>query len=165
MPIFCGSTTFQIFDLMPTFNFFFSIHTDYLAVWKSYERFKTGIRARFQTRVPHQGKLNSQFSIDVCAYQSVEEFYTCSFTSQRMSIDSQNRAARIVTNSPYDSPALPLIKSLGWLAIRELIDFETSKMVYNCLNALAQDYMRNMFQKVSEATNRQQRNSKIDLIA
>ena len=75
----------------------------------------------------------------------------------------QNRAARIVTNSPYDTSALPLIKSLGWLTIRELIDFETSKMVYKSLNALAPDYLRNIFQKVSEATNRQLRNSNTDL--
>ena len=67
------------------------------------------------------------------------------------------------TNSPYDASALPLIGSLGWLTIRELIDFETSKMVYKSLNAIAPDYLRNLFQKVSEATNRQLRNSKTDL--
>ena len=75
----------------------------------------------------------------------------------------QNRAARIVTNSPYDASALPLIGSLGWQTIRELIDFETSKMVHKALNALAPDYLRNIFQKVSEATNRPLRNSKTDL--
>ena len=75
----------------------------------------------------------------------------------------QNRAARIVTNSPYDASALPLIGSLGWLTIKELIDFETSKMVYKSLNVLAPDYLRDIFQKVSEATNRQLRNSNTDL--
>ena len=75
----------------------------------------------------------------------------------------QNRAARIVTNSPYDASALHLIGSLGWLTIKELIDFETSKMVYKSLNVLAPDYLRNIFQKISEATNRQLRNSNTDL--
>ena len=75
----------------------------------------------------------------------------------------QNRAARIVANSPCDASALPLMGSLRWLAIRELIDFETSKMVYKSQNALAPDYLRNIFQKVSEATNYQLRNSKTDL--
>ena len=75
----------------------------------------------------------------------------------------QNRAARIVTNSPYDTSALPLIKSLGWLTIRELIDFETGKIVYKSLSALALDYLGNIFQMVSEATNRQLRTSKTDL--
>ena len=53
----------------------------------------------------------------------------------------QNRATRIVINSLYDASALPLIGSLGWLTIRELIDFETSQMVYKSLNALAPDYL------------------------
>ena len=72
----------------------------------------------------------------------------------------QNRAARIVTNSPYDTSAMPLMKSLSWLSIRELIDFDTSNKVYKSVSALAPNYLRNIFQKVSEATNRQLRNSK-----
>ena len=36
-------------------------------------------------------------------------------------------------------------------------------MVYKSLIALAPDYLRNLFQKVSEATKRQPRNSKTDL--
>ena len=75
----------------------------------------------------------------------------------------QNRGARIVTNSPYDASALPLIGSFGWQTIRELIDIETSKMVYKSQNALAPDFLRNIFQNVSEATNRQLRNSKTSL--
>ena len=75
----------------------------------------------------------------------------------------QNQAAKIVTKSPHDASALPLIGSLGLLTIRELIDFETSKMVYESLNALVPNYLRNLFQKVSEATNCQLRNSKTNL--
>ena len=41
----------------------------------------------------------------------------------------QNRAAKIVTNSPYDASALHLIGSLGCLTIRELIGLETRRMV------------------------------------
>ena len=36
-------------------------------------------------------------------------------------------------------------------------------MVYKSLNALASDYLRNIFQKVSETNNRQLRNSKTDV--
>ena len=36
-------------------------------------------------------------------------------------------------------------------------------MVYKSLNALATDYLRNIFQKLSQAANRQLRNSKTDL--
>ena len=42
----------------------------------------------------------------------------------------QNRAARIVTNSSFDSPSRPLIVSLGWKTIRELVDEESRSMVY-----------------------------------
>ena len=56
---------------------------------------------------------------------------------------------------------LPLIEDE--VATSILVDFETSKMVYKSLNALAPDYLRNIFQKVSEATNRPLRNSKTDL--
>ena len=37
------------------------------------------------------------------------------------------------------------------------------EMVYKSQNALAPDYLRNIFQKVSEAKNRQLRNSKTEL--
>ena len=36
-------------------------------------------------------------------------------------------------------------------------------MVYKSLNVLAPDYLRNIFQKISEANNRQVRNSNTDL--
>ena len=41
----------------------------------------------------------------------------------------QNRAAKHVTNNPFDATALPVIRALQWLTVRELIDFESQKMV------------------------------------
>jgi len=41
----------------------------------------------------------------------------------------QNRAARIVTNSSYDASSLPLIESLEWLTIKEIMLFETATTV------------------------------------
>ena len=37
----------------------------------------------------------------------------------------QNRAAKLVTNSAFDAPALPVIRVLQWPTARELIDFES----------------------------------------
>ena len=37
-------------------------------------------------------------------------------------VESQNRAARIVTDSPYDAHWEPLISKFGWLTIKQLID-------------------------------------------
>ena len=37
----------------------------------------------------------------------------------------QNRAARVATNSCFDSPSEPLKQQLGWLTIEQLIELET----------------------------------------
>ena len=75
----------------------------------------------------------------------------------------QNRVARIVTNSSYDASSLPLIGSLGWLTIKEMIEFKTATTVYKSLHGLAPEYMRQMFTKLSENTSRSLRNTNTDL--
>ena len=62
----------------------------------------------------------------------------------------QNRAARIVTNSPFDHASLPLIPKLGWLTVNEMIDFETACMVYKALHGLAARH-RNVLTAVHRA--------------
>lgn len=42
----------------------------------------------------------------------------------------QNRAARIVTKSSYDTPVRPLIEGLGWKTIQELINNDSGTMVF-----------------------------------
>ena len=49
----------------------------------------------------------------------------------------QNRAARIVTNSGYDSSASALIKTLNWPTVAGMIKVETACMVYKSINDLA----------------------------
>ena len=75
----------------------------------------------------------------------------------------QNRAARVVRNSPFDHSSLPLISKLGWLTVKEMIDFETACMVYKALHGLAPPYMKSMFHKLSESCNRTLRNTSTDL--
>ena len=75
----------------------------------------------------------------------------------------QNRAARIVTNSAYDSHSLPLIKGLGWLTVKELIRFETATDVFKSMNQLCPDYMAQMFQGQREQAKRTPRNIETDL--
>ena len=74
----------------------------------------------------------------------------------------QNRAARVVTNSPFDHASLPLSK-LGWLTVKEMIDFETACMVYKALHGFAPPYMKSMFHKLSESCNRTLRNASTDI--
>ena len=74
-----------------------------------------------------------------------------------------NRAACVVTNSPFDHKSLPLISKLGWLTVKDMIDFETARMVYKALHGLAPPYMKSMFHKLSAFCNRTLRNTSTDL--
>ena len=75
----------------------------------------------------------------------------------------QNRAARIATNSPYDAPSQPLLEKLGWQPIKELINIETTMMVYRSMNNEAPSYLTNLFERLSQNTVRELRNTKTDL--
>ena len=75
----------------------------------------------------------------------------------------QNRAAKLVTNSPFDATALPVIRALQWPTVRELIDFESQKMVFRSLKGDAPSYMKDMFTRVNNSTARSLRNAEVDL--
>ena len=61
----------------------------------------------------------------------------------------QNKAARIVTNSPFDAAAAPLLQRLGWPSVQKLINKETGSMVYKSLNSLAPRYRSDLFVRLS----------------
>ena len=75
----------------------------------------------------------------------------------------QNRAASIVTDSPYDAHSEPLIKKLVWLTIKQLIDTETVKIVYKALHNEAPKYLKELFHRLSDFQNRELRNTETDL--
>ena len=75
----------------------------------------------------------------------------------------QNRAARIITNSSFDTPSRPLIAELGWQTIEELIGNESKTMVFKALNDLAPQYLCNLFTKNSACSSRNLRNTETDL--
>ena len=75
----------------------------------------------------------------------------------------QNRAARIVTSSPNDASAAPIIQNLGWLTISYLVRKETATLTYKSLNLLAPDYLRKLFEKCSDDKERFLRSSETDL--
>ena len=81
---------------------------------------------------------------------------------QQFNVENENRAARIVTNSPYDASALPLIKQLGWLNIQQMIEFETTKIVHKTLHNEVPEYLQGLFTRVSDKCVRELRNSKLD---
>ena len=95
--------------------------------------------------------------------------YCCSVwgNCSKPKIDSlqrvQNRAARIVMNSGHDASTAPLIQSLGWSTISNLIHKETATLIYKSLNDLAPGYMRNLFARCSESNGRVLRSTDTDL--
>ena len=75
----------------------------------------------------------------------------------------QNRAARIVTNSSFDTPSRPLIEVLGWKTIEQLISIESETMVFKSLNELAPQYLCGLFTKNSQCSTRTLRNTGTDV--
>ena len=75
----------------------------------------------------------------------------------------QNRAARILTNSAFDIPISPLIRSLGWMTIAVLISFKSKQLAFKSLNNQAPQYICNLFQRNSECSSRGLRNTATDL--
>ena len=75
----------------------------------------------------------------------------------------QNRAARIVTSSSYDSSVSALIKTLTWPSVADMIKVETACMVYKSINDLAPDYLSEIFTKNSACSKKNLRNTATDL--
>ena len=75
----------------------------------------------------------------------------------------QNRAAMIPTNSPYEAPSQPLLEKLGWQTIKELINIETSMMVYRSMNNEAPSYLTSLLERSFQNTVSELRNTKTDL--
>ncbi|XP_028412379.1 uncharacterized protein LOC114535622 [Dendronephthya gigantea] len=57
----------------------------------------------------------------------------------------QNRAARVLTFSSYDTNADILLDRLGWKKLSSQRQFQKAVMVYKSLNGLAPQYMGSMF--------------------
>ena len=75
----------------------------------------------------------------------------------------QNRAARIVTKSSFDTPCTGLIQSLNWPTVSDIIRGETATTVYKSLNGLAPEYLSRLFEKKSTRNVRELRNTETDL--
>ena len=57
----------------------------------------------------------------------------CGVSTRKILEELQDRSVRIITNSPYDAPAEPLLKCLGWPSVNDMIYQESASMVYkNC---------------------------------
>ena len=75
----------------------------------------------------------------------------------------QNRTARIMTNSYFDATSKPLIQSLDWKTIEELINRQVNLTVFKCLNSIALKYLCDIFTKNTVNATRSLRNTNTDL--
>ena len=57
----------------------------------------------------------------------------------------QNRAARIIIVSNCDATIKPLIESLSWKTINEMIQFESRAIVFKSLNRFTSQYLLDLF--------------------
>ena len=74
----------------------------------------------------------------------------------------QNRAARIVTKSKFDTPAMELIHNLNWPTVSDIIRSETATTTYKSLNGLVPEYLSDLFVKNSTRNIRELRNTEPD---
>ena len=75
----------------------------------------------------------------------------------------QNRAARIIKNSSFDTPSRPLITEVDWKTVEELIGNESKTMVFKSLNDSVPQCLCNLFTKNSACFSRSLRNTETDL--
>ena len=76
----------------------------------------------------------------------------------------QNRAARIVTKSKFDTPAMELICNLNWSTVSDIIRSETATTMYKSLNGLVSEYLSDLFVKNLTRNVRELRNTETDLL-
>ena len=88
---------------------------------------------------------------------------TCGVTTRNTLEKLQNRAMRIITDSPYDAPAEPLLRQLRLPSIAEMIRQESASMVYKAINDQAPPYLSSFYNSVCALTKRMLRNYKLNL--
>ena len=118
-----------------------------------------------------QAKQYLRISILQTMYKSMVEPYfrlccpvwgDCGTTALNKLQKLKNRAAGMVTNSPYRMSAPPIIRQLASQTVKELIETETVKMVYWSINQEAPEYLTGLFQRLSETCARLFRNTTTD---
>ena len=75
---------------------------------------------------------------------------------------TSKRAARMLTESSFNVPIGPLIKSLGWKTIRGLVDEDSKLIVYKCIDGLAPLYIHYLFTRNSFDNSYSLRNTATD---
>ena len=62
--------------------------------------------------------------------------------------NAANRAARVAMGVKYEkADHNPILKSLGWMNVKQLIDYDTASLMYKITKGTAPEYTQPMFEK------------------
>ena len=78
----------------------------------------------------------------------------CSTSNTNRLIKLQKRAARIILKVDLMTPSKQMFSEFKWLPFPERVKYHTHVMMYKILNNMAPDYLRQLFQNVSETQDR-----------
>ena len=87
----------------------------------------------------------------------------CGVSTRKILEGLHDRSVRLITNSPYDAPAEPLLRSLGLPSVNDKIYQEPASMVYKAVNNQVPIYLTTLFNRVSSVTIRSLRNSELNI--
>ena len=87
----------------------------------------------------------------------------CGTTALNRRQKLQNRTARIATSRPNDASSQPLLKELGWLTVKKVIETETARMVHRSINKEALSYLKTLLERLSDISVRELRNTNAKL--
>ena len=150
---------------------YLGVHIDNKLKWKDHIKAVASKVTRAISMIRHAKKFLPKHTLKVLYQGLVEPHFrfccsvwgTCGVTTRCTLEKLQNRAIRIITDSPFDAPAKPLLRQLRLPSIAELIRQESAGMVYKAINGQAPVYLSSLFNSTSAVTNRMLRNSNLNL--
>ena len=150
---------------------YLGVHIDNKLKWKDQIKAVASKVTRAISMIRHAKKFLPKHTLKVLYQGLVEPHFrfccsvwgTCGVTTRCTLEKLQNRAIRIITDSPFDAPAKPLLRQLRLPSIAELIRQESAGMVYKAINGQAPVYLSGLFKSTSAVTNRMLRNSNLNL--
>ena len=147
------------------------VHIDNKLKWKDHIKAVASKVTRAISMVRHSTKFLPKHTLKMLYQGLVEPHFRfccsvwgeCGVTTRCTLEKLQNRAIRIITDSPYDEPAKPILRQLRLPSIAEMIRQESAGMVYKAINSQAPAYLSSLFNRISAVMSRMLRNSNLNL--
>ena len=89
----------------------------------------------------------------------------CSILNANRLIKLQKRAARIILNVDIMTPSEQMFSELNWLPLPKRVNYHTHVMMYKVLNNMSLEYLRDLFNSISETHGRSLRSVNKELLS